>query len=195
MLTWRWRRGFREPSVCRSLDPCVQWPPWRAPRRSEAAQKCPARSLSPSLPPTALSPLPARSAHPLSPSAPPRRLPGRRRLRSRPGSGRRACERRAQPTGPESPAAPEQPRPVPGRGAWGGGCASRAHAASFPTWARRPPEPRSSSEARASSGTGRWRHHTEPSLLPGPSPVGLALPHLLQNCRRHQARSAFRRVA
>lgn len=76
LLTWRWRRGFREPSVYLSLDPCVQWPSWRVPRRSEAAQKCPARSLSPSLPPTALSPLPARSAHPLSPSAPPRRLPG-----------------------------------------------------------------------------------------------------------------------
>lgn len=195
MLTWRWRRGFREPSVCRSLDPCVQWPPWRAPRRSEAAQNAPlVRSL--------LRSLPQRSApSPRDPHTPSPPLP-------RPGGslggdgcdpGQAAAAGRA--SGERNPLAPRAQQPRSSRvrsqgGALGGrGCASRAHAASFPTWARRPPEPRSSSEARASSGTGRWRHHSEPSLLPGPSPVGLALPHLLQNRRRHQARSAFRRVA
>lgn len=96
---------------------------------------------------------------------------------------------------PREPSYPGAAAYGPREGRLEGGCASRAHDACLPTWARRPPEPLLSSEARACSGTWRRRHHTEPSLLPGPSPVGLPLLHLVQNRRRHQARSAFRPVA
>lgn len=73
-------------------------------------------------------------------------------------------------------------------GGLGGVCAPRARAFPFPTWARRPPEPRQSSEAGSSSETTKTRLYTEPSLPPGPSPVGSALLHLLERRHRHQAR-------
>lgn len=66
-------------------------------------------------------------------------------------------------------------------------CASRARAARFPTWARRPPEPRQSSEAGSSCRTTKTRLYMEPPLSPGPSPVGSALLHLLESRHRHQA--------
>lgn len=69
------------------------------------------------------------------------------------------------------------------------GCAPRDPAPlASPTWDRRPPEPRQSSEAGSSSRTTKTRLSTEPPLPPGPSPVGSALLHLLESRYRHQVR-------
>lgn len=88
---------------------------------------------------------------------------------------------------------PQEPS-CPGAGASGPregnsqGCAPREPAPlASPTWARRPPEPRQSSEAGSSSGTTKMRLYTEPPLSPGPSPVGSALLYLLESRHRHQA--------
>lgn len=73
-------------------------------------------------------------------------------------------------------------------GELGGVCAREPAPLAFPTWARRPPEPRQSSEAGSSSGTTKTRLSTEPPLPPGPSPVGSALLHLLESRHRHRIR-------
>lgn len=134
LLTWRRRRGFREPSVCLSLSPFVQWPPRQAPRRSGAAQKCPARSLARSL----VRSLPRRSAP--SPPAPHTPSPPLPRPASSLGGGggdpgQAASEGCA--SSERDPLAPRAKLPRSRRvrsqgGELGGVCAPRARAAGFP---------------------------------------------------------------